>query len=430
MSEPYTFDLGPFTLAMRPLWENPEGPRLTPEWERRLAGADADLRAKFRSGAVGFYDWPLQRAADERERTKALGARLRRDFQGAVVFGIGGSHLGPAAVLQALRSPADEAAFPIRWVSNVDPGAIRAAEAFLEKRRLATLVVSKSGGTAETLAGFFHFSKRLDPKGYVAITDPASGWLRRTADKDGWATIPVPPNVGGRFSVLTAVGLLPMELAGLDTDKILEGAKLVRERLESLPPKENPAYLMAAAFFHWDQKRRNVHYCMPYWSTLGLVADWYVQLWGESLGKRALKEPQKAVGFTPVGALGTTDQHSLLQLFKEGPADKIVGFLDVAPDGDGLVVAEPAFDAGDQKYLVGQSFARISRLASGATEKSLNNSGVPTYRLEITRLDERALGALFFFHETACAFAGELYGVDAFNQPGVEEAKRLLRQSL
>jgi glucose-6-phosphate isomerase len=430
MSDGFNFDLGSFQLSMPRLWEHPEGPRLTSDLERRLVDGDIAVRAKYRSGAVGFYDWPLTQTETEKAEIRETAARLRKQFEGALIFGIGGSHLGPAAVLQALRTRDEEADFPIHWVSNVDPAAIHSAEALVKKRKMAALIVSKSGGTAETLAGFFHFSKHLDPKGYVAVTDPSAGWLRRTAEKEGWGALPVPPAIGGRFSVLTAVGLLPVELAKLSSERLLAGARAVREKLEKCAPKENPAYLLAAAFHHWDFKHRNIHYLMPYWSNLALMADWFVQLWGESLGKRVLRDPQKAVGFTPVGALGTTDQHSLLQLMKEGPLDKVVGFLDVSPEADPVQVAAPRFDPGDQKFLVGQSFARVSRLASNATEKSINNSGVPTYRLELPRVDEAALGGLFFFYETACAFAGELYGVDAFNQPGVEEAKRLLRQSL
>ncbi len=424
------FDLGSFQLAMGKLWDHPDGPRFGGDLDRRLVDADLAVRAKYRSGTIGFYDWPVTQTETEKAEIRELGTRLRKKFEGALIFGIGGSHLGPAAVLQALRTPEQEEDFPIRWVSNVDPAAIRSAEALAKKRKLATLIVSKSGGTSETLAGFFHFSRKLDPKGYVAITDPASGWLRRTAEKEGWATLPVPPAIGGRFSVLTSVGLLPAELAQLSVDKLLGGAREMRERLDKTTAKENPANLLAAAFHHWDGKRRSTQYLMPYWSNLAYLADWYVQLWGESLGKRLVRDPQKAVGFTPVGALGTTDQHSLLQLMKEGPSDKIVGFMDVKAESDKTAVAEPAFDTGDQKFLVGQQFARLSRLASGATEKSLNNAGVPTYRFEFPKIDEAALGAFFFLQEAACAFAGELYGVDAFNQPGVEEAKRLLRQSL
>ncbi len=415
---------------MGKLWDHPEGPRAGGELDRRMVDADLAVRAKYRSGSVGFYDWPVTQTATEKAEVRQIAQRLRKEYEGALIFGIGGSHLGPAAVLQALRSPEEEDKFPVRWVSNVDPAAIRSADALLKKKKLAAIVVSKSGGTSETLAGFFHFSQKLDAKSVVAVTDPSAGWLRRAAQKEGWATLPVPPAIGGRFSVHTAVGLLPIELAGLSQDKFLEGASHMRERLDRCEPKDNPAYLLAAAFHHWDFKHRSVQYLMPYWSNLSFVADWYVQLFGESLGKRLLRDPQKAVGFTPVGALGTTDQHSLLQLMKEGPSDKIVGFLDVSPDSNDLKVAEPSFDPGDQKFLVGQSFARLSRLASAAAEKSLNNAGVPTYRIELPRLDESALGALFFFLEASCAFAGELYGVDAFNQPGVEEAKRLLRQSL
>jgi glucose-6-phosphate isomerase len=161
---------------------------------------------------------------------------------------------------------------------------------------------------------------------------------------------------------------------------------------------------------------------MPYWSCLKLFGDWYVQLWAESLGK-------KSQGPTPVAALGSTDQHSLLQLFKEGPRNKIVGFMDVV-EKKTTQVGTPLFPTGKLDYLCNQNFEKLSRQASVATEKSLNNSDIPTYRIELQALEEFTLGSLFFFFETACAFAGELYGVNAFDQPGVEETKKLLRALL
>jgi glucose-6-phosphate isomerase len=291
-------------------------------------------------------------------------------------------------------------------------------------------VISKSGNTVETMGAFFHLSPNLDPKGIVAITDPKQGELRSLAHREGWTSFPIAPNIGGRYSVLTAVGLLPSELGGVSANGLLQGAAQMRAYLESLPPEENPAFSFALASYFWDvEGNRAVQYLMPYHRNLKLIADWYVQLWAESLGKRTTSDPEVAVGFSPVAALGTTDQHSLLQLFKEGPGDKIIGFLEVEPKGS-TPIGKPPFVVEKLSYLTDHTFEEITHLASLATEKSLNNSGVPTYRIVTEAPSPELLGALFFFFETACALAGELYGVDAFNQPGVEEAKRLLRESL
>lgn len=413
-----------------PCWELPSF-NLSLENLGRLAvdaeamkAADEKLRARFKSGKVGFYDWPRTCPKDEVARIKKTADKLRARFEGVLCIGIGGSYLGPAAVQQALRTPEEEAKFPMRWLSNVDAAAVRDTAHFARERRVATVVISKSGGTTETLAGFFHLSHELDEKGYVMITDPKVGELRRLATKNGWESFEVPPAIGGRFSVLTAVGLLPAALAGIDAWALLAGAKAMSERLDSAKPGDNPAYRFGWAAYQLARQGKSIQYLMPYATNLKLLADWYVQLWAESLGKQEK-------GLTPVAALGTSDQHSVLQLLKDGPRDKVVGFIDVASAGDAPKVGKPAFDADKAfSFLYQHDFATIAQKASFATEKSLNNSGVPTYRFSLPRVDASALGAFFFFHETACAFAAELFGIDAFDQPGVEEAKRLLRQSL
>lgn len=419
-----------FCLETSKLWNHKNGPRFGGAQAELLEQADKSLRNKFLSGKVGFFDWPNAISEAEISRMETVTHRLRHEFNSAVIFGIGGSFLGPAAIVEALRSVESQEDFPLYWVSNVDPAAIRRMETLLTGKKTSAIITSKSGGTVETLSAFFHFTDRLDPKGYVCITDPEKGELRRLAKTERWESFDVPPNVGGRFSVLTAVGLIPALLAGLDARRLLEGAREMRDKLETFSATENPAYRLALAQFLWDTEYgRTLQYLMPYQQNLKLIADWYVQLWGESLGKKRLSD-HKSVGFTPVSALGTTDQHSLLQLFKEGPANKIVGFVDVFEKNNPLKIRKPKFTVQGQDYLFGHSFNDVTHHASLATEASLNNSGTPTYRVEISQLDERVLGAFLFFSETACALAGELYGVDAFDQPGVEEAKRLLRDAL
>lgn len=382
------------------------------------------LSSKFESKSVGFFDWPEICSDAELTAVEKMAKALRKDFEGALIFGIGGSYLGPATILQALHTPKSATEFPIHWISNADSRAITHAEDFVKKKKVATVVTSKSGNTVETLSAFFHLSRHLDPNGYVVITDPENGLLRRTAKQQGWKSLPLSPNIGGRFSVLTAVGLLPAALGGLDVRGLMEGAKSMRRALLSFSPHENPAYTFAVLSYLWDTKKsRTIQYLTPYHSGLALFADWFVQLWAESLGKNGR-------GPSPVAALGTTDQHSLLQLWKEGPGNKIVGFLDVLSSGLGEKICRPAFDVEFDDNLSQHTFDQVSHLASLATQESLTNAHVPTYRIEVADLNEATLGSLFFFFETACAYAGEWYAVNAFDQPGVEEAKRLLRQAL
>ncbi len=411
------WDLPGFTLDISLLQSNPE--------TGALKAADRRLREKFSSGQIGFYDLPKKLEGIEPETSAKTAASLKRDFEAALVLGIGGSYLGAASAVEAVGNTE----FPLTWVSNIDPAAIHKATAQLKRRKHAAVIISKSGNTTETLAAFYHFSKQLDPKGFTVITDPTSGELRKLARDNGWTALEVPPNVGGRFSVLSAVGLLPCALGGVDIQALLSGARAMRSYLDECSPANNPAYLFASALHFADTDQgQGLHYLMPYWSSLFLFAQWYVQLWGESLGK--ITPAGKHVGPTPVAALGTTDQHSVLQLLKDGPRNKVVGFMDVLSQKAALPVGEACFTPGNSAYLCKHSFEKISHEACVATQQSLTNSGVPTYRLTLSKLDARALGALYFFFETATAFAGELYGINAFDQPGVEESKKLLHGAL
>lgn len=426
MKNKYAFDY--FQLDLTGLMQLPAGASPLPA--EQLDAAAKSLKAKFASKKIGFYDWPIDFPAPDLEQLEKSARKLENQFEGGLLIGIGGSYLGARALIDAVAEPRHE--FPLFWLSNVDPAAIARVERQVGTRQVATVVMSKSGGTTETLAGFFYFSGRLPTEGYLVITDPQSGYLRKMATENGWMSLAIPSNIGGRFSVLTSVGLFPARLAGIDPRRVLQGAAAVRKWLEALSPTENPAYQLAQYLYLWDKQGFENQYLMPYWENLQLFADWWVQLWGESLGKKLLTDGKTSVGPTPIGALGSTDQHSLLQLFVEGPRDKVVGFIDVAGQSaaSGGTVPRPAFDPLEHRSLCGQSFVRLSHLACVATQKSLSEGGVPTYRLILPTLTPEAMGALFFFYETACAFAGELYQVNAFDQPGVENTKRLWLQSL
>lgn len=421
----FTWELPHFLLSLENLWSHPAGPVFSRAHATSLEEAHKKIKAKFASGKIGFYDWVTDPADLGFGEMEATAKRLRQEFEGALCLGIGGSYLGPNAAMEALRSPEEKAKFPIQWVSNVDPGVVREAAFLSGRKKCATVVISKSGGTVETLSAFYHLSHKLDPKGYVIITDPKVGELRRLATANGWQSFPVPPAIGGRFSVLSAVGLFPALLGNISAREIFDGAAQMRAWLETKKPEENPAYHFALASCLWDTAHQHpLHYLMPYGTPIKLLSDWFVQLWAESLGKNG-------AGPTPVAAVGTSDQHSVLQLLKEGPNDKVVGFVEMDAGPNDLKIGAPRFETDAAfHFLFPHTFGAVTAKASAATEASLKNSGVPTYRLKLPRLTAHALGAFFFFFETACAAAGEFYGIDAFDQPGVEEAKKLLRQSL
>jgi glucose-6-phosphate isomerase len=423
-----TYSLPGFELNLSTLWEFSKSLQMfdrLPLFEK----AHKALTAKFENQTLGFFDWPERMSAQELSTLQEISKDLRARYEGVLVCGIGGSHLGAASVLEALRSEKEESEFPIFWLNNVDRWAIERAKSFVTRRKVATLIISKSGNTTETLSGFFHLSRFLDPKGTVLITDPSSGELRRWVNAHGYLNLPVPPNIGGRFSVLTSVGLLPMALGGIDILALLDGAKQLRQHLAPLNLLDNPAYQYAMASYGWDKKENHsIHYLMPYLSQLKLLTDWFVQLWAESLGKKNAEGG--AVGPTFVGALGTRDQHSLLQLFQEGPKNKLIGFIDLKEIPQNLKVGNPPVPSPQFEYLCQHSFEEINSKALQATAKSLNSAGTPTYQIVFEELTCRTLGAFLLFQELACAISGEFYEVNAFNQPGVEEAKRLLRESL
>ena len=338
--------------------------------------AQKSLEQKFENKTIGFYHWPEVISADEINKIQTLTRELRNQYEGLIIFGIGGSHLGAASILEALRNEKEEKNFPIFWLNNVDRWAMERAQSFVTQRKVATLLISKSGNTTETLSGFFHLSPHLDPKGIVIITDPESGELRRWINTHGYNHLPVPPNIGGRFSVLTSVGLLPLALGGVNISDLLQGAKDLKKSLAPLPLQKNPAYQYALSSYWWDKEEgHHTQYLMPYHSNLKLLTDWYVQLWAESIGKKDLQG--KSVGPTFVGSLGTRDQHSLLQLFKEGPNNKVVGFIDVASHAQPLIVGASPVPSPDFDYLCQHSFEEINSKALLATAQSLKTAGVP-----------------------------------------------------
>lgn len=391
--------------------------------------ARQSLNEKFNQKKIGFYDWPETLSNEEVLKILSIAKELRSRFEGVLICGIGGSHLGAAAVIEALRSEEEESRFPFFWLNNVDRWSVERATHFVKQRKVATLLISKSGNTTETLSGFFHLSPFLDPKGIVIITDPETGELRRWVNQHKYSHLPVPPNIGGRFSVLTAVGLLPIALSGINIHDLIDGARNLKAKLDQTSVEDNPAFPYAMTSYGWDKNRgHHTQYLMPYQSNLKLLTDWYVQLWAESLGKK--DKAGKAVGPTFVGALGSRDQHSLLQLFKEGPNNKLVGFIDVESSSLPLKVGSAPVPSPAFEYLCQHTFEEINSKALAATAKSLDSSGVPTYRFIFNELSPKSLGSFILFQQLACAIAGELYQVNAFDQPGVEEAKRLLRQSL
>ena len=400
-----------------------------------------ELRARRRTGEYGFYGLGEQTETVRAIRRFAEG--VGQAFDHVLVLGIGGSALGTRALVNALRPPAwnelsDEGReyYPrITVLENVDPSSIAAALARIDPRRAFVNVISKSGGTAETLAQYLVVRQWLDdalgPDAAVRhlafTTDPVKGPLRALARTEGIPALEVPPEVGGRFSVLTAVGLLPAALVGIDIEGLLAGARKALAKAERDSLLANPAALFAA--LHWAADvwlGARIHAFMPYSDRLRELAAWFVQLWAESLGKRLDRRGEVVhAGPTPLAAVGATDQHSQLQLFMEGPYDKVVCFLRLENPGPEVRIPERAGLPEELAYLQGHGIGELLLAEQEATSSALASRGRMNATIALPRLDAESVGELLMFFQLATGFAGVWYGVDPFDQPGVELGKRL-----
>ena len=410
--------------------------RLTGDLSARFREAHGEVERARRAGGMGFFNLP--RAGEAITRILDAARRLRGRFDDFVVLGIGGSALGARALRDALggwRPPGHEGGAGLRLhvADNIDPHSMGALLARLDMRRTFFNVVSKSGSTTETLAQYLVVAERLArvvgtdriPKHLLFTTDPRRGPLRRLAAAKGISTLPVPRNVGGRFSVLSAVGLFPAAAAGLDVTAVLRGAARMEERCRTGELIRNPAGVVATLLHRADVERgQRVHVFMPYCDRLRSFAFWVQQLWGESLGKATGLDGRPAeVGPTPLPAAGATDQHSLLQLLMDGPADKVVCFITVDEAGERIPIAAapialPAFEFPD-----GHTLNDLIAVEHAATAAALRARGKPSLTIRVRRLNAEALGELILLFQAATVYAGFLYGVNPLDQPGVELGK-------
>ena len=399
----------------------------------------ADAKIAFDSlratGSVGFLDLPIDRPL--LDQVTKFSAAARGKYDDVVILGIGGSALGPIALRTALRPSAwnmlDDKArggYPrLQVLDNVDPETIAALLSRLQLARTLFVVTSKSGGTAETMSQFLIVHDRLTSakldvtKHLVFVTDPKQGALRPLADRLKVPALDIPPNIGGRFSVLTPVGTLPAALIGIDVKSLLAGAGEMAERCDNADLAGNPAGIFAMLQWLSDTKlRKSIAVFMPYSDPLRDFAAWFVQLWAESLGKK--RTDGTSVGSTPLAALGATDQHAQVQLFMEGPADKTVTFVAVKERSADVKIPAGFSDVKELGYLTGHSLGELIDIEQRATAGALARRGRPNMTIHLDRVDAAHVGQLMMLLEVATAYTGQLYGIDAFNQPGVELGKQ------
>jgi glucose-6-phosphate isomerase len=400
----------------------------------KIVDAHKAIQAMKKEGRLGFMELPYK--TELAKQIKAAAKKMTPKFENFVVIGIGGSALGNIAMQQALRHPywnllsSSERNGSLRLFvpDNVDPDYIAGLLDVLDVQKTVFNVISKSGSTAECLANFFILKKALEKKvgkkyteHIIVTTDAAKGYLREMADKEGILSFVVPANVGGRFSVFSPVGLISAAFTGINIEKVLEGAAEMDSRCQTSDVFKNPAALFASVQYLFYWLKRPISVMMPYSNSLYGVADWYRQLWAESLGKRVNRRGETVnVGPTPVKALGATDQHSQAQLYMEGPQDKVITFLSV--DEFGATVKIPCYD---NHYLGGRTLNELLKAEEEASRLALTKQNRPNMTISIPKITPETMGQLLYMLELATAYAGELFDINAFDQPGVELGKQL-----
>ncbi len=423
--------------GLEPGFLDPASPatKTAADFSRRLA----------KTRGTGWERWrELPHDPMRREHTDAVARiveKCRGRFDNLVVLGIGGSALGNIALQAALNPPthnlldASSRRGPrVFVIDNVDPvyfsSALDLCRASGGLGRTLFNVVSKSGETAETAAQFMivreMLKREFGPRArehVVAVTDPAAGTMRKICDAEGYDTLPVPEGVGGRFSVLSPVGLFSAAMAGIDTHALLDGAASMDGPCSREELLKNPAATIATLLVELGRRGKVNHVMMPYSNQLYLLADWFRQLWAESLGKqKELSGKDVFAGFTPIKALGTTDQHSQVQLYREGPNDKVFCLIEVERFGvEATIPSGLGVEA--IRYLEGKSMAALLSAEKRATEYALVESQRPNFTIRFPAIDAFHVGQFIYLWEVVTSYAGLMLNIDAYNQPAVETGK-------
>lgn len=366
--------------------------------------------------------------------------QIKKKFKNFVVLGIGGSALGPIMAFNALKHlhynelPPKKRGGPKFYVEdNVDPVRMAALLDVIDPKETCFNVISKSGATSETMAQFLIVADLLEkagvslPDNMIFTTDASRGNLMKIDDKFGgkFKKYVLPDGVGGRFSELCPVGLLPAAVLGIDIKGMLAGAAYMDSLCSKPSIAKNPALACAVIQYISMQQGKNINVLMPYSDNLKLMADWYCQLWAESLGK-AVDYAGNIVnaGTTPVKSLGVTDQHSQVQLYIEGPYDKVITFISVEKYACEMPIAHGCEDIPDVGFLGGHTLQELIQAENKATAYALMHAGRCNYTINMPEVNAFTLGQLMYMLELQTAYTGALLNINTFNQPGVENGKK------
>ena len=409
------------------------------DMQEAAVAAQKAVAANRGKGWLGWTELPYNQE-ETLKHIEEVAARVRAQFEYFVVLGIGGSALGPIAVHQALNHihynelPAEKRNGPKFYVEdNIDPERMAALFDVIEMEKTCFCIITKSGATAETMSQYLIVTEALKakvgdewPKHILAVTDHEKGNLIKLSKEFGFETFYIPDGVGGRFSEMCPVGLVPAACCGIDIRAMLAGAAAMDERCKSEDMMKNPALLEAVLqYIASMQMGRNIQVMMPYADSLKYMADWFCQLWAESLGKNKRRDGSDChAGQTPAKALGVTDQHSQLQLYNEGPMDKVITFIKVENFRAETKIPHGCEAFKDVAFLGGMTHNTLIEAERQGTEYALYVNRRLNQTIIMPEVNANTLGQLMFFLEMATAYEGELLNIDAFNQPGVETSKR------
>ncbi len=410
-------------------------------YEDAIAKITEILAEKRKDGINTLTAWmDLPYSQDEVvQDIKKTADEIRYNYENFVVFGIGGSALGPIAVQQALNhiyyndlSKEARKGYPKLYViDNVDPERMAALFDVIDIEKSVFNVITKSGSTSETMSQYLLIRDMLKAKlgdeyikHIIVTTDEVKGNLAKIVKDEPFKKFIVPDGVGGRFSEMCPVGLLPAACCGIDIEEMLKGAAIMDEICKEKNLFKNPAAMFAVQQFIAISRGKNISVMMPYADSLKYIADWYAQLWAESLGKK-FDNNGKVVnnGQTPVKSIGVTDQHSQVQLYTEGPSDKVVTFIGLDNYRANVEIPGGYDDIPSLSFLKGHTFNELIMTEQSATEYALNCADKWSRTITLSSLNANTLGQLLFFFEMETAYAGELMNINTYDQPGVEGGK-------
>ena len=405
------------------------------EYKEQVENIHKDLhrRANDEKDFVGWLELPTNYDKKEFARIKKAAKKIKKESDILVVIGIGGSYLGARAVIESLTSsfynmlPNKQRKFPqILYVgNNLSPNYINELIEYIGNKDFSINVISKSGTTTEPAVAFRIFREILENKYGIdearsriyATTDKEKGALKTLAESEGYEQFVVPDNVGGRYSVLTAVGLLPIAVAGIDIDKLMEGARLAQERYNDANLKYNECYQYAVVRNILYKLYKNTEILVNYEPKMHYFTEWWKQLFGESEGKE-----QK--GIFPAGVDFTTDLHSMGQYIQEGRRNLFETVISIEESNSDITIPSDDDNLDGLNYLAGKGLDYVNKKAMEGTVQAHVSGDVPNIIINLKQLNETSIGELIYFFEKACAVSGMILGINPFNQPGVEEYKK------